>query len=428
MHYIVVKQPTTCRQMTLEDLFSPEPFRPVTRNAKHTDTKVYRREDVPEVFRDHFDAAHLVRVLRDFNAKYASLRARPRRSLYREFHIPKRSGGLRRIDAPNAELMAALRELKKIFETDFADNLYDNNEGALYHTSAFAYVKRRGILDAVKRHQANESRWFAKLDLHDFFGSTTPDFVHRMFSMVFPFSVVMGNEETRKELIDALALAFLDGGLPQGTPISPLITNIMMIPVDFALANTLADYHKQRFIYTRYADDFLISSKYDFSVNKIQGLVKDALGHFGAPFSLNESKTRYGSSSGSNWNLGLMLNKDNQITVGSKRKKEFSAMLTNYSLDRLNGKTWEIGDIQTMQGLYSYYVMVEKERINGIVSRISGKYGLDIMKQIKADIRGDQRIFRFEPEAPLPFPDEPPAEEEPVPDLDWWDLCNSDGN
>lgn len=37
----------------------------------------------------------------------------------------------------------------------------------------------------------------------------------------------------------------------------------MMIPVDFKLSNTLRNFEKQSFIYTRYADDFIISSKYD---------------------------------------------------------------------------------------------------------------------------------------------------------------------
>ena len=59
------------------------------------------------------------------------------------------------------------------------------------------------------------------------------EWVLHMFSMVFPFSEVMKDEKGKAELTKALELGFLDGGLPQGTPLSPTVTNIMMIPVDF---------------------------------------------------------------------------------------------------------------------------------------------------------------------------------------------------
>ena len=71
----------------------------------------------------------------------------------------------------------------------------------------------------------------------------------------------MKDEKGKAELTKALELGFLDGGLPQGTPLSPTVTNIMMIPVDFKVARELREHNHQRFVYTRYADDFQISSK-----------------------------------------------------------------------------------------------------------------------------------------------------------------------
>lgn len=308
----------------------------------------------------------------------AELRAKERSELYETFYIPKKSGGLRRIDAPKAELMDALRRLKTIFEDDFH---------ALYHTAAFAYVKKRSTVDAVKRHQKNSSKWFAKLDLHDFFGSTTLDYAISMFSMVFPFSEIVKEPQGEAALRTAMSLAFLNGGLPQGTPISPLITNVMMIPVDFKLSNTLRNFEKQSFIYTRYADDFIISSKYDFDVRSVEELVVSTLNSFGAPFTINASKTRYGSSAGRNWNLGVMLNKDNEITVGHKKKKQFQSMLYNYITDKNNGVAWERNDVQVMYGLHSYYRMVEKETIDAIVAYINKKMNVDVIRMMKDDLR-----------------------------------------
>ena len=167
----------------------------------------------------------------------------------------------------------------------------------------------------------------------------------------------------------------------------PTLTNIMMIPIDFTLSKKLRDFEKQRFIYTRYADDFLISSKYDFDFRKVENLIVTTLRSFNAPFSIKSSKTRYGSSAGKNFNLGVMLNKDNQITIGHKKKRQFEAMISSYVMDKLNGKSWELNDVQVLEGYRNYYRMVEKDVIDRIVNHISNKFKVDIVNMIKDDIR-----------------------------------------
>lgn len=378
MVYITVMQSPIYHQMTLEEFLFQNFQAQTILNTNVSNTRTYAYETVSEHFTSRIDTDALIRKLVCFNDQTEALRAQERSTLYETFHIPKKSGGLRRIDAPKPELMNALRNLKTIFEEDFH---------ALYHTSAFAYVKNRCTVDAVKRHQKNNSKWFGKLDLHDFFGSTTLDYVIKMFSMVFPFSEIVKFPNGEAELRKALDLAFLNGGLPQGTPLSPLITNVMMIPVDYKLANAFRDFDKQRFIYTRYADDFIISSKVDFDVHRVEKLVVDMLHEFGAPFTINESKTRYGSSAGRNWNLGVMLNKDNEITVGHKKKRQFQSMLYNYITDKRKGISWPREDIQTMQGLHSYYRMVEPETIDAIVKHTNEKMEIDVLRLIKDDLR-----------------------------------------
>lgn len=378
MVYVTVMQPPMYRQMTVEELlFGAERSAVINDNTANTRTQVY--ENLPTRFLTLCNVNRLIGRLAEFNAATEHLRSQNRESLYKTFYIPKSSWhGFRRIDAPNDELMGALRTLKNILESDFH---------GLYHTSAFAYIKHRCTVDAVKRHQANESKWFGKFDLSNFFGNTTMEFVMNQFSMIFPFSEVIKIPRGKQELEKALELAFLNGGLPQGTPISPTITNIMMIPVDFKLANGFRNFGGKPFVYTRYADDFLVSCKYDFTCHDVQQFIVDTLKSFNAPFSLNTEKTRYGSSAGRNWNLGVMLNKDNQITVGAKKKRQFQAMLSSYVLDRQNGSPWALEDIQVLDGYRNYYRMVEGETIDRIVAHIGAKYNVDIVKFIKEDLR-----------------------------------------
>lgn len=377
MIYITVKQSPMYHQMTLEDFLFNAESTPYLVNSNTTNTRTYEVYELSNHFLSKLHLNHLIKKLKDFNQETVNLRATQRHDLYHTFYIPKKSGGLRKIDAPNTDLMDALKKLKTIFEEDF---------NALYHTSAFAYVKKRSTVDAVKRHQNNESKWFGKYDLSNFFGSTTPDFVEKMFSMIFPFSEIMKHPEGKEQLTTALSLAFLDGGLPQGTPISPIITNIMMIPIDFTLTKKLRQFEKQKFIYTRYADDFLVSSRYDFDYKKIENLIVDTLKFFDAPFSIKASKTRYGSSAGSNWNLGIMLNKDNFMTIGHKKKKQFEAMLFSYVMDKQNGINWDLNDVQVLEGYRNYYRMIEGETIDRIVEHIGKKLNTNIVQMIKADL------------------------------------------
>ena len=377
MPYITVKQPPVYYQISFEDMLAgiDDLSKYVMPNV--TNTRTYWVDRPNDRLVENTDVAGMVRLLQAFNQSKEALFQADRASLYHTFHIPKSSGGLRRIDAPLPELMNALRELKTLFETQMF---------ALYHTTAFAYVRGRSTVDAIKRHQRNESKWFLKLDFSNFFGSTTPAFVLDMMSRIFPFSEITKYPAGRDALSKALSLCFLNGGLPQGTPISPFITNVMMIAIDHRISNSLRNFDNRSFVYTRYADDLLISCKIDFNKDNIQKFVIDTLMEFNAPFSIKPEKTRYGSAAGRNWNLGLMLNKENQITIGHKRKKEFKAMLDNFMRDRSTGNGWDRHDIQVLGGLISYYRMVEKDYINYLLKQYGEKHGADIEKCIKADL------------------------------------------
>ena len=377
MPYITMMQTPRTHQITLEEILNGEidvsSFSPEHKEVSGTVT--YFRESINEQTVRKFNVPLMIQTLEKFNADNEGLFAENRKSLYDTFSIPKRTGGLRRINAPKEPLMKALRELKKIFEEQMF---------ALYHTSAFAYVKHRSTLDAIRRHQANGSKWFEKTDFSDFFGSTTINFVLAMMEILFPFSEIMKVSKGKEALAKALDLCFLDGGLPQGTPISPMLTNLMMIPIDHMLYNS---FRKRGFVYTRYADDIQVSSRYDFDPNEVVGEINAALQKFNAPFKIKPEKTRYGSSAGRNWNLGLMLNKDNEITIGHRKKKQFKAMCTNYIMDRKKGVRWDIMDVYELNGKKSYYKMIEPEYISYIIDHMNKKFDVNLTRMIRDDLR-----------------------------------------
>lgn len=376
MPYITTPLSPVTRQLTFEEIIMGEidVSRPVYSNATNTRT-VFVKSISSEVAQKA-RVASLTKQLREFVDNFRGLYEVDRRSLYDTFYIPKKSGGLRRIDAPNDALMTALRVLKTILESAMP---------ADHHTAAFAYVKGRSAVDAVKRHQRNDSHWFLKIDFSNFFGSTTEEFVVKTMMKIFPFCLL--GEDGKVALETALELCFLDGGLPQGTPISPLLTNIVMIPVDHQINKRLAKDEGNSWVYTRYADDMLISAHKSFDPRRVMNLISAALQHVEAPYIFKREKTRYGSRAGSNWNLGVMLNKDNEITIGHKKKERFRAMIHNYMTDKQNGMAWDPHDIQVLCGHIAYYRSIEPLWVRDLLERYSQKFGRNVEETMKEDIR-----------------------------------------
>ena len=157
-----------------------------------------------------------------------------------------------------------------------------------------------------------------------------------------------------------------------------------MIPIDHALANFFHNRAERNFVYTRYADDLLISSKYAFNYSEIITFINKTFEEFNAPFTINNDKTRYGSSAGSNWNLGLMLNKDNNITLGHKQTQRTRAAINNFLKDFTTPNRWSIIDTQVLLGNVSYFKSINLSYAEFAIERLEGKYNLKFMDCCKA--------------------------------------------
>lgn len=330
---------------------------------------------------------YLIQRLKRFNKIYEKLIAvEDKQQLYHSFDIAKGTKvpekklekkhykkKFRHIDAPNDELKAALRNLKDLFEFDFQ---------VKYHSSAYAYIRNRKTSDLVTRHQKNESMWFLKLDFSDFFGSISQEFLERQLSIIYPFSEIMKNATGKNELHKALSLCFLNNKLPQGTPISPMLTNLLMIPIDYKI-NLELRRSLGKAIYTRYADDMCISHQNDFNYKKVINLIENVLREFDAPLKLNQEKTHYGNRNGKNFILGIQLNKDNNMTIGHVRKKELKTALYCFLRDHFSGNRWELHEVQILNGKIAYGLDIEKGAIEEIIKTYSDKFNCDVMNLIK---------------------------------------------
>jgi len=380
MPYVVTYKAPKGKEISLDQIL----FTEVDCSANHRQriypgTVTRRYDSLPQNLYSSADIRRLIKKLESIPFMYTFYPVNLA-SQYIVYKIPKRSGGERTICEPRPRLYKDQVDLRTVFEKDFS---------ALYHTSAFAYCKGRSILHCISRHQANNSKWFLKLDFEDFFGNTNKRFVMDQLAQIAPFSEVIKDHHGRVVLEKALNICFLNDGLPQGTPISPMLTNLIMIPIDHELNKAL---HAKGFVYTRYADDIQISHRRKFDPEEAISVVIDTLKKFNAPYKIKKEKTRFGSSSGRNWNLGLMLNKDNKITIGHKTHKLMKAKIHSFVMDTVHHKSWSLEQLLNFSGQFAYFASIEPKTAEHMVVQINKKKHVNFHSMLSSQIKRQERI------------------------------------
>jgi RNA-directed DNA polymerase len=156
---------------------------------------------------------------------------------YRQFSIPKRSGGKRLVSAPAVALLKLQRELAELLAKDF-----------LPRAPAHGFIQNRSISTNAARHVAQ--RWVLNIDLKDFFGAITfPRIYGRLQANNYNYSPDVAR-------IVAHA-ACVNGCLATGGALSPIISNIICDKLDAEISRLAKTFGCQ---YTRYADDITIST------------------------------------------------------------------------------------------------------------------------------------------------------------------------
>src|SRR5690606_25602532 len=185
------------------------------------------------------NASHLTNVL---------YRIRPENQ-YKSFTIAKKSGGIRTIHAPFDELKSIQTALSLLLQ-DCIQEINKSKGDKFKSTLSHGFVRERSIITNAVMHLSQKH--ILNIDLKDFFESFN-------FGRVRGFFIANKDFQLDPAVATVIAqIACYDNKLPQGSPCSPVITNLITHSLDIRLA-ALA--RKNSCTYSRYADDITFSTR-----------------------------------------------------------------------------------------------------------------------------------------------------------------------
>jgi RNA-directed DNA polymerase len=227
---------------------------------------------------------------------------------YKEFRIPKKTGGYREISAPDFRLAHIQKRLNYHLQA-----VYEGHNTGVSHgfvRSFYKNVPTKNIVSNAANHIGQHQ--LLNIDIKDFFHSISASRVREMF-MTFPF-------EFSRELATCLALiCCFEKRLPMGAATSPVIANLVCLDLD----NELIEFaNKKNITYSRYADDLTFSSSKTVEQDKVDDILLILKSH---QFEPNPKKIRINSRYSKQTVTGILVNE--KLNVDRRYIRKIRAIL-----------------------------------------------------------------------------------------------------
>ncbi|WP_315080502.1 reverse transcriptase family protein [uncultured Clostridium sp.] len=280
---------------------------------------------------------------------------------YYRYTIPKKRGGVRNIAAPKSVLKNSQRKildeiLMKIPTSD----------------EAHGFLKGKSVVSSAQSH-FKQPELLINIDLEDFFPTITFERVRGMFksfgysgyiasmlAMICTYCERMKIEVRGEEKYIKTSNRIL----PQGSPASPMITNIICMKLDKRLKGLSSNYN---FTYTRYADDMSFSFNEDgdeLNIGRFIGLVSKIVKEEG--FNINKDKTKFLRKNNCQCITGIVINNE-EIGVPKKWIKRLRAAIYNANKAKNSGEVLSNKVINQISGMTSWIKSVNEKRYKSII-------------------------------------------------------------
>lgn len=230
---------------------------------------------------------------------------------YTVFHLPKKTGGKRVINAPKGNLKWMQLCLNEIFKALYTPSIH-----------AMGFTTGKSIVDNAMLH--TNQHYVFNIDLENFFPSIDQARVWKRLQLPpfnFPKEIanVVAGICAIKDEINSDKPRYC---LPQGAPTSPLLTNAICDNLDRRLCGLARRFGLR---YSRYADDITFSSMQNVYQENSEFRKELTRIINGQGFSINSKKTRLQHCSRRQEVTGLTV--DKKVNVSSKYVKDIRALL-----------------------------------------------------------------------------------------------------
>ncbi len=334
---------------------------------QHLFSKIENKGGLLEVFNlaaEHIFGDNAKKIELKHLTYYSNLNVNQLR--YKTFYIPKKTGGKRKIDAP----VKALKNILKVFNYILQCIIEP-------HYAANGFVLNKSIATNAQNHVCKN--YVYNIDLENFF----PSFDRNMVKLGFmraPFNL-KGDKEPLAFMLACLCTNLVEneGGkegekvfsLPQGSPVSPTLSNHLCITLDRRL-NGLAK--RFNLSYSRYADDITFSSDHNVYCKKefldeLSRIIEDQ------KLRINPKKTRLQKAGFKQVVTGLTVN--NKVNTSRKYVKEIRSWL----------HIWEKDGAEKAQELFKERYVSDKGHVkkhdSKLVNVLHGK--LLFLKMVKGE-------------------------------------------
>ncbi len=276
-------------------------------------------------------------------------------SHYKRFQIPKKTGGFRLISAPMPRLKAAqtwiLEEiLNKV-------NVHEKANGCVVgksiKTNAIPHIKKDVVINQDLKNFFPTITYKRIKGVFTSFGYS--DQVATIFALICSEPKILDISLLGKDYYAQKGTRFL----PQGSPCSPAITNVICRKLDFRLDGLAKKYG---FDYTRYVDDITFSASQK-QFTKITNILKySRLIVEDENFNLHPEKLRIMKRNNRQEVTGVVVNE--KTNIPKKSLKRFRALLFQIEKDGIKDKFWNknVNILAQIDGFANYIYQIDKEK------------------------------------------------------------------
>jgi len=215
---------------------------------------------------------------------------------YNIFKIPKKQKGKwRTIEDPKGDLELVQRRLAKELNQVYEPFLLPSIHG--YIPKAICNGASRDIFSNASAHLNHD--FLLNVDLKDFFHSITRSMIQERLIEYYSIMPSIASYIAK--------IATYKKRLPMGSPLSPVLSNMMSLKFDENLESIAKE---SNLVYTRYVDDITFSGAYDFK-NKLLAVLDKEIVKFS--YERNKKKISYYQKSEYSAVTGLLLYPDGTL-------------------------------------------------------------------------------------------------------------------